>query len=845
MSLEPGTRFGPYEIITAIGAGGMGEVYRARDTKLGRDVAIKVLPESFATDASRVAQLGREARVLASLNHPNIASIYDFQESHGTCFLVLELVPGQTLAERLRRGPIAVREALTFAAAIADALDTAHENGIIHRDLKPANVRVTPEGRVKLLDFGLAKPALGDPRVSAPEQPTVQVDVTEPGMIVGTLLYMSPEQARGAPLDKRTDIWAFGCVLYELVTGRRPFNGETTADVIAAILGTDPKLDRLPPEHPRLASLIGRCLRRDLRQRLRDIGDARIEIDELLADTSGLRREMSARQPDLRFQRLTDAVGINESPAISPDGKMVAFVAIVQRHRQIFVRLLSGGAPLQITSEPADHASPRWAPDSNSLIFYRRSSVDMPGALWEVAALGGSPRAIVDAECGGDVSHDGQRLALFQREGDRMELLVTQRDGTCLVRIGPLPHDAIFASPRWSPDDRWIAFVVDQVVFNQSLYVAPADGGELREICQAGSIRGFTWRSDSGSLVYSSSRGSTVLYPPTYNLRTIAVDGTGDRPLTAGDVSYVDPDAHPSGKLFASRVRSTSDIWSFPVDGTAEENMRRRIRITRQTGHVQTPSMSPDGRQVIYLSDNGGHGNLWIVGIDGGAARQVTFERDPAVRIGVPLWSPAGDRIVFIVSRPDRVGLSVIRPDGGGLSEIADRAICPGWSLDGKWLYYSPGNQPPFDIVKIPVRGGPPVRVRNLSVFVGALPNGGIVSAGRIFETELIWQVTRSMTEDGPGQELLCVPASQLPMPAFVHWSVSPDGQWLAMPLSHGATTNLWVQPISGGRPQQITDFGDRPTIIARQTGWSPDSRRIVAAVVEMDADVVMIDGLT
>src|SRR6187431_1647201 len=280
MPLSAGTRLGPYEVLSALGAGGMGEVYRARDTKLDRAVAIKILPEAFAADTERIARFEREAKTLASLNHPNIAHIHGLEESNGVRAIVMELVEGEDLAQRIARGAIPVAEALLIARQVADALEAAHEQGIIHRDLKPANIKVRRDGTVKVLDFGLAKAmdptAVASPSVS--QSPTITAPaMTEAGVILGTAAYMSPEQARGAPVGKRSDIWAFGCVLFEMLAGRRAFAGATTAETLAAVLHHEPLWAALPSDTPADARIVvSRCLEKDRKQRFRDIGDVRL-----------------------------------------------------------------------------------------------------------------------------------------------------------------------------------------------------------------------------------------------------------------------------------------------------------------------------------------------------------------------------------------------------------------------------------------------------------------------------------------------------------------------------------------------------------------------------------------
>ena len=296
-----GRRIGVYEIQTLLGAGGMGEVYRARDTKLGREVAIKILPHVFTSSPERLARFEREARILASLNHPHVAAIYGVEEAEGLRAIVLELVEGETLADRLLGGPVPVAEALAIARQIADALDAAHEKGIIHRDLKPANIKVTPDGVVKVLDFGLAKVIAGDGSTAdLTQSPTVTAGGTREGAVLGTAAYMSPEQARGRAVDKRTDIWAFGCVVYELLTGRRPFARDTMSDTIAAILERDVDFAALPSTTPpAITRLLQRCLEKDARRRLRDIGDARAEL-ELPAPDRLMRIRATALPPRRR-----------------------------------------------------------------------------------------------------------------------------------------------------------------------------------------------------------------------------------------------------------------------------------------------------------------------------------------------------------------------------------------------------------------------------------------------------------------------------------------------------------------------------------------------------------------
>jgi serine/threonine protein kinase len=310
--IGPGSKLAHYEVVSALGKGGMGEVWRAKDTKLGREVAIKTLPAEFAQDADRLARFEREAKLLASLNHPNIASIFGFEEDGGTHFLVMELVEGDTLADRVGRGAIPVEESLKLALQIAEALEAAHEKGVIHRDLKPANIKVTDDHKIKVLDFGLAKAFAGDEEVvNASNSPTLSMAATQQGIILGTAAYMSPEQASGSTADKRADIWSFGVVLFEMLTGRQVFAGETVSHILAAVLAKDPEWKALPASlHPRVRELLERCLEKDQQNRWHDVADVRVDLQKALADDPSGATEFADTQPRASSSAWTKSIAI-------------------------------------------------------------------------------------------------------------------------------------------------------------------------------------------------------------------------------------------------------------------------------------------------------------------------------------------------------------------------------------------------------------------------------------------------------------------------------------------------------------------------------------------------------
>lgn len=894
MTLSLGLHLGSYEILELLGKGGMGEVYRARDTKLLREVAIKALPEAFAEDPERLARFQREARLLASLNHPNIATVHGLEQANSVRFLVLELVPGLTLAEKLKAGPVPMREALQIFHQITEGLGSAHEKGIVHRDLKPANIKVTPEGKVKILDFGLAKAFESSSSSVADftDSPTESLIATENGMILGTAPYMSPEQVRGRMVGRSSDIWAFGCVCYETLTGKRAFQGDTASDTVAKILAAEPDWSKLLDTPVSIQRLLRRCLQKELNHRLQDIGDARIEIEEILAapqesieteltsakpkPTSAWKRtaqwaavgllamiallamwftqskiRQSSDRQTVRFIRLTDFPGLEEFPAISPDGKSVAFTADVSGKQQIWIRLLVGGPPLQITHDAADHLFPRWSQDSASLIYYSPSETETHGTIWEVSALGGSPRLITKSIGGVDLSHDGKKIAFFRFQSGRVELALVSRNGSNPELIARLDPAFNYFYPRWSPDDEWISYQRG-IVFDYDIFVVPAKGGEPRSLFSDGSLlSGFSWLPNGNGIVYSSSRGSTILYLPPFNLWTVDLKGKAPRQLTFGETSYFYPDLNKTGSLVASRMSMQFDIWRYPVDSTPVENVSRAVRITRQTGQVQTPSISPDDRELVYLSDSGGHGNLWVLKLDSGETRQITHEQDPGISIGVPVWSPNGKNIAFVLRKPGgwTVDLWLVSPDGSNLRRVSERSGWAAWSSDGRWLYYSVSTQGIWELKKVSMERDQPVTIRPENLQAPAVaPDGSALYFTRYLANvngAADQEIRVARPENGPSQILARIPGSRIPAWQLVNPVISSDGKWLAMPLSDEGVTNIWAMPTAGGAPLwQITDFGQRRTFIARRVSWSSDGKFIFAAIGEGDADVLLLNGL-
>jgi Tol biopolymer transport system component len=879
MGISIGDRLGRFEILGALGSGGMGDVYRARDPQLGRDVAIKVLPPQWSGDPARQRRLEHEARAAASLTHPNIVTVYDVGLHDGRAFVVAELLQGQTLREYLRGRALPAAKAVEYAVHIATGLAAGHERGITHRDIKPENVFVCRDGLVKILDFGLA--VQDEPAASSGTSATVTLDTVQAAAFGGTATYMSPEQARGLRADHRSDIFSLASVLCEMLTGAPPFRRETAADTVSAILNEEPRgLSSVAGVTPALERTIRHCLEKRPEDRFQNARDLIFALQSLSQLEPALVAGASPRTPARRagltlfaigaalaaaaagyvagtrapeasvsapvngIRRLTELPGLEEFPAISPDGRAVAFTADVNGRRQVFVRLLAGGPPLAITKDAVDHEQPRWSPDGNSIVYFSRSGDD--GAIWAIPALGGSPRRLMASLGGADVSRDG-RLACFRLADGRIQLVTAALDGSDVQVV--LPASAGYhRHPRWSPDSRWIAFQRGDGVRDDAFVVA-ATGGEARPLTNDRRIlSGLAWLPTSDGIVFASSRASNVPYLPASRLWTVRLDGSAPSPVTDADASYEQPDVHSTGLVSAARVRMQFDLWRFPVDGTPVDNVTRAERITRQTGQVLTPTASPRDDEIAFLADHGGHANLWVLSKKSGELRQVTFESDPAVAVGVPVWSPDGRSIAFVSSKGRsgyEFGLWAVNPDGGNLRNMAKQGLGPAWTPDGQWLYYSDASA--GALKKVPASGGEAVVVRNE-------PTRNVIG---VHEGTLYYLVERPLVdgrpeveiraaspEDAPSRLIARIPASRVAPWQIVNPTLSPDGRSMAVPLSDGFTTNIWTLSTKTQEWRQVTDFGGRATFIVRRVSWSPDGRSILAAVGDGDADVVLLDGV-
>ena len=705
MAIAPGTRFGAYEVLSGLGAGGMGEIYLARDARLGRDVAIKVLPESFALDADRVARFAREAKTLAALNHPNIAAIYGIEEhasgTRAATALVMELVDGEDLAQILERGPMPLAGALSIARQIADALDAAHERGIIHRDLKPANIRLRSDGVVKVLDFGLAKTldrggdAGGSVTVTSPA-------VSAVGTIVGTAAYMSPEQATGRAVDKRADIWAFGCVLYEMLTGRRAFAGATVTETLAAVLEHDVDWTRLPVATPaNVRTVLRRTLEKDPRRRLHDIADVRIELDDqaapadanpngrrsaawwvaavalvaLAAAFAAWQLKPAAAPPSAQIARLIVAPEAPVSPdtegaiALSPDGTRLAYVVASSGGRLLYLRSLDQyeGRPIPGT-EGAD--DPAFSPDGQWLAFVTDHEIK------KVAVAGGAPQSLCQLAGVRGLTWESPQTILFNGGRAAGLFRVSAAGGTpapvTMLGTGDLEHDF----PQVLPGGKSVVFTLSQAgaIGSPRIVAQSLETGARREIAAGAGGRYLP----TGHLVYV--RGGSLFAVP-FDVARLEPTGTPtvvlqDVRQTQFGTPQIDYSATGSIAYVPTAAREHQDTLVWLDDKGIEDP----TAVSAQD--VWMPRLAPDLRRVLIVSQE----DVWLSDVTLGRRSRLTVEGASAF----PVWSPTGTRFAYRSNRSGRFEMYVKSVDGATAEQripTEHNANIPlSWSPDGRWL---------------------------------------------------------------------------------------------------------------------------------------------------------------
>jgi Tol biopolymer transport system component len=777
----------------------MGEVYRARDTRLDRLVAVKILPTDRAVEEERQRRFFTEAKSASALNHPNIVTIYDVGRENGVDYLAMELVAGKPLDELIPRNGLTLKDILRYGIQIADALSKAHNAAIVHRDLKPANVMVTPDGLVKVLDFGLAK--IG-PSVDAGATRTVATQ-TAGGTVLGTTAYMSPEQAEGKPLDGRTDIFSFGVMLYEMATGQRPFRGDSQASVLASVLREDPRppAELRPDIAPELARLITRCLRKDPERRVQSMADLRVSLQELKED-SELRKVAPSRGPSAAVGRslrwfgvaiaallvvaaaagwrfigrgpsgdtpldpvpLTNYSGNEVQPNFSPDGNQVVFSwnGEQQDNWDIYVKLTGPGAPLRLTTDPHRDYLPAWSPDGHSIAFMRLIGENTV-AVMLVPPLGGAERKI--AEFATQIlfstplaslcwAPDSRFLfvAASDKPGEPQRILRLSVD-TGDVKTLAVPDDPSsngYTRPALSPDGSTLAMVSQSgsgSIELLSLTKSFEPSGSRRLDAQGIDVGAVAWTADSRDLLVSV--GVNIPAP----LYRIAVAGGTPQPLLWSGPGAGSPAVSLNGRRLAF-VRSARDtnIWQVALDhmGRGEPGLRK---LASSSFREVFPQYSPDGRRLAFHSNRGGSVQVWTSNADGSAAVQIT-SMDAMATTGSARWSPDGRSLVFDSNAGGKTHVYVVPSDGGRVRAIttgSSQEYIATWSADGRWIYFTSN------------RSGRP-------------------------------QIWRVLASGGDAQQVT-QESSEAP-------TVSPDGKWLYYTKRDGAD-GLWRMPIDGTEQQE------------------------------------------
>ena len=832
MTLAPGTQLLHFRLLDKLGEGGMGEVWRAIDTTLDREVAIKVLPPAFATDRERLVRFEREAKVLASLNHPNIAAIYGFPETGSVRFLAMELVKGEDLAHVLARGPMSIRESLEAARQIAAALEAAHDSGVVHRDLKPANVKRTPEGQIKVLDFGLAK-ALEMAGPSSAQSATVTSAGSQAGMIIGTASYMSPEQARGQAVDRRTDLWAFGCVLYEMLSGKKAFDGATVTDVLAAVVAGEPDWDKLPVGTPAsVRRLLRRCLEKDARKRLRDAGDASLLLDEnpedaktgpmpvvapgrrsfllpvlgALIAVAGLAggwwlahsRHESKAASNVQFKRVTYAEGMLRSARFAPDGQTIVYGAAWNGPpTKLYLARTESPDPVPIAAPPAELFSISKSGELAVGVGHAYYGWMAESTLARTSLLGGAPREMLQGIRAAEWSPDGTDLAIVRRVNgfDQLEF----PPGTVLDKtVG------YFESPRFSPDGKWIAYDDHSAWGDNQGHVAVVDlSGKKKRLAENfGAIQGVAWPPGGKEVWFTAQTGDqgSELY---------AVDLDGHRRVVYSAIMPIEIfDITADGRVLLAAQRPERDATALlegdkeprtlvvPGESSIVRSMTpdgRMVGVTNQIpvgyehfliradrpgavrlGEAENMSISPDG--AWSLAANPGFNTFFVTPTAMGKPREVA-NPNAITYLSIPMWLPDSKRF-FVTGRkgnePSRA--LIVDATSGEAAPFGPPGLewpffsCPAVSTDGRETVLR-GDDNVFR--RIPLGGGEPLPV------AGFLPDDQPLA----------------YVEDGSG---LFVASRRFPIDVVrLDFATGRRTPWLTLTATRNAGMRYWIPTIT------------------------------------------------
>jgi eukaryotic-like serine/threonine-protein kinase len=890
MAIGPGARVGPYEIRSLLGAGGMGEVFLAHDARLGREVAIKILPPDVAGDPDRLRRFEVEARAASQLNHPNILTVYDVGSENGLPYVVTERLEGETLRERLSRGPLGEREALELARQIARGLAAAHGRGIVHRDLKPENLFLTRDGHAKILDFGLAKLS-GDGGGSETRVETAYA--TEPGMIVGTVQYMAPEQVKGQRVDHRADLFAFGVVLYETVSGTGPFKRPSGAESMSAVLNdTPPPLDEVRAGlSPLLARVADHCLEKAPEQRFQSARDLLFALDSASsASTSGMRgqpavpaasrprshvpigvfaaaaaiaglalgwwaggsRGVGSEAPT--FTRVTRVVATDAgefSPVLSPDGKWLVYAADSGSRSDIFVKFLSGGEAVNLTAglrefyvaRRSDIGGIDISPDGTMITF---GAGPQGGVLSQQstyvmgAPLGGAPRKLIERSTGARWSPDGTKLVCVQPGGSAGDALkIVDANGGNPREILPVSGGVHAHWPSWSADGNYIYFnrsVASDNTEPTEIYRVPVAGGPAEPVVATSRRAVFPYATRDGrGLVYSSNPAG-----PELALWWKPVTGQPQR-LTTGIGDYAEARLSADNKaMVATSYQNRRSLAAIPI---LQATSPQPTSLTEGASGDYDPAVSPRDDRLAFSSTRDGNRHIWTARLDGTDPRQVTSGLGIDER---PAWSPDGSTIAFVSSRGGVRAIWLVGPDGGGLRKVAAATVIDtlAWSPDGaEILYAAPAGAAPSlfrlriadgRVTRLETKGGATSPswspIRNLIAYVASTPStsAGPSSASIAF-----------MTPEGRP-----VPNPWPETPRLANGAVawSPDGKWVVGLSDPGNIESIvWLFDVDGKRvPRKVSELGNRQR--PRGAAWTPDNARVIIGVTERTSDIVLFD---
>jgi Tol biopolymer transport system component len=819
-----GQQLGHYQIVREIGRGGMGVVYLAQDVSLGRPVALKLLPTHLTGDPDRLRRFEREARAASALNHPNILTIHEIAQLDGLHFIATEFIDGVTLRERIKSKGLKLSEALNIAEQMASALAAAHEAGIVHRDIKPENVMLRRDGYVKVLDFGLAK---------LTEQQSVKVVATSAPIaagntdtgVMGTLGYMSPEQAQGLSIDKRTDIFSLGVVIYEMLTGRLPFEVKTPGGVIVLTPEEEPPpLTDYSPEAPdELQRIVNKALCENREERYQTVADLLTDLQSVRSaptKKSGFNARrlsflaaalalliggplwfyasrhtaksslvpMTVPSPAMKTIPLTSLPGREFAPTFSPDGRYVAFVwgGEAGDNWDIYIKLIDGGTPQRLTSNPDADVAPIWSPDGNYIAFTRFSAEDR--AIFIIPASGGPERKLLSAQVADSIFDIG----LFDWSPDGKSLVYSDASSVeTPVSINRLSVDTLEArqltSPpaRWfgdqypvlSPDGQMLAFARMSSWAVEDIYIMPAAGGEPRRLTfDKQLIQGLAWTRDGRSIVFSSARGGTS------RLWRIAVAGGEPELLGVGGDNTIYPAIPRHGQRLAYTIDSVAmSMWRVNLADSPGKTSSR-VKVLSTTTHDSFPQISPDGKKIVLSSGRSGSDEIWVCDSDGSNMLQLTKFGGPAT--GTPRWSPDGRHIAFDTRLDEQSDIYVISAKGGSPRRLTeDRAedVVPSWSRDGQWIYFASNRSGDYQVWKMPAEGGKAIQVTKqggLAAFES--PDGKYIYYAKGLDVPGLWRVS---VEGGEETLVLDRIGSKTSHPALWGlWAVVNEGIYFAAP---------------------------------------------------------------